>query len=100
MVCASRASRISCRSLPSANADSDAKRDGVLLADIRRAVIRDSGVFGAADMVPLPCNPESISIAYALRNGRQVLPVTSMVPREEFVAVTPNTISFEKQPIL
>ena len=78
----------------------DGKRDRVLLSDIRRAVIRDSGVFGAADMVPLPCNPESISIAYGLRNGRQVLPVTSMVPREEFVAVTPNTISFEKQPIL
>jgi tetraether lipid synthase len=82
------------------NENFDGKRDRVLLSDIRRAVIRDSGVFSAADMVPLPCNPESISIAYGLRNGRQVLPVTSMVPREEFVAVTPNTISFEKQPIL
>lgn len=82
------------------NENFDAKRDRMLLSDIRRAVIRDSGVFGAADMVPLPCNPESISIAYGLRNGRQVLPVTSMVPREEFVAVTPNTISFEKQPVL
>jgi len=29
-----------------------------------------------------------------------VLPVTSFVPREEFVAITPNTISFEKQPVL
>jgi 7,8-dihydro-6-hydroxymethylpterin dimethyltransferase len=50
--------------------------------------------------VPLPCNPEAISIGYGLRNGRSVLPVTSLVPREEFVAVTPNTISFEKQPVL
>jgi hypothetical protein len=29
-----------------------------------------------------------------------VLPVTAMVPREELIALTPNTISFEKQPIL
>ena len=38
-------------------------------------------------MVPLPCNPETISIGYGLRNGRNVLPVTSLVPREEFVAI-------------
>ena len=51
-------------------------------------------------MIPLPCNPEQISIGYGLRNGASVLPVTSMVPREELVAVMPNTINFEKQPIL
>jgi len=82
------------------NENFDPNRDRVLLSDIRRAVIRDSGVFGADDMIPLPCNPEQISIAYGLRNGRSVLPVTSMVPREELIAITPNTISFEKQPIL
>jgi uncharacterized radical SAM superfamily Fe-S cluster-containing enzyme len=82
------------------NENFDPNRDRVLLSDIRRAVIRDSGVFGADDMIPLPCNPEQISIGYGLRNGRSVLPVTSMVPREELIAITPNTISFEKQPIL
>jgi len=82
------------------NENFDPNRDRVLLSDIRRAAIRDSGVFGADDMIPLPCNPEQISIAYGLRNGRSVLPVTSMVPREELIAITPNTISFEKQPIL
>src|SRR5882672_7441600 len=77
-----------------------AKSQRITLSDIRRRIVEDSGVFGPHDMVPLPCNPESISIGYGLRNGRNVLPVTSLVPREEFVAITPNTISFEKQPIL
>jgi len=72
----------------------------IVLSEIRRRIVEDSGVFGADDMVPLPCNPESISIGYGLRNGNSVLPVTSFVPREEFVAITPNTISFEKQPVL
>jgi uncharacterized radical SAM superfamily Fe-S cluster-containing enzyme len=76
------------------------KSQRIVLSDIRRRVIEDSGVFGAGDMVPLPCNPESISIGYGLRNGRSVMPVTSLIPREEFVAITPNTISFEKQPVL
>jgi len=82
------------------NENFDPGRDRVLLSDIRRAVIADSGVFGADDMIPLPCNPEQISIGYGLRNGASVLPVTSLVPREELVAVMPNTINFEKQPIL
>ncbi len=77
----------------------DSKRDRIMLSDVRRRVI-EAGIFGDADMVPLPCNPEAISIGYGLRNGRTVVPVTSMVPREEFVAVTPNTINFEKQPML
>jgi uncharacterized radical SAM superfamily Fe-S cluster-containing enzyme len=82
------------------NENFDKARDRIVLSEIRRRVAEDSGVFGDADMVPLPCNPEAISIGYGLRNGRAVVPVTALVPREEFVAVTPNTISFEKQPAL
>lgn len=82
------------------NEDFVKNRDRIMLSEIRRRVVAESGVFGDADMVPLPCNPEAISIGYGLRNGRDVLPVTSLVPREQFVTVTPNTISFEKQPIL
>jgi hypothetical protein len=51
-------------------------------------------------MIPLPCNPETISIGYGLRNGRDVVPVMSLVPREELVASLPNAITFEKQPAL
>ena len=83
------------------NEDFAKERDRIMLSEIRRRVVDDSGVFGDADMVPLPCNPEAISIGYGLRNGRDVLPVTSLVPREEFVAVAPNAaITFEKQPLL
>ena len=82
------------------NEDFDAKRDRIVLSEIRQRVVDESGVFGDADMIPLPCNPETISIGYGLRNGASVLPVTSLVPREELVALMPNTINFEKQPVL
>ncbi|MDC7784186.1 radical SAM protein [Rhodoplanes sp. TEM] len=78
----------------------DARRNRIVLSEIRRRVIADSGLFGEADMIPLPCNPETIAIAYGLRSGDRVLPVTSMLSREDLVAVVPNTISFEKQPAL
>jgi hypothetical protein len=73
--------------------------DRIMLSEIRKRVV-ETGVFGEQDMIPLPCNPESISIGYGLRNGGKVLPLTSLIPQEQLVAVMPNTISPEKYPTL
>jgi uncharacterized radical SAM superfamily Fe-S cluster-containing enzyme len=73
--------------------------DRIMLSEIRQRVI-ETGVFGDKDMIPLPCNPESVSIGYGLRSGDKVLPLTSLIPQEQLVAVMPNTISPEKYPVL
>ena len=78
----------------------DPKRDRVLLSDIRRRVVEDSGIFGEADMIPLPCNPTAISIGYGLRNGTTVVPVTAMIPKDQLVAEMPNAVNFERYPML
>ncbi len=78
----------------------DKKTNRLLLTDVRRAVANDSGVFNAADMVPLPCSPENICIGYGLRNGNQVAPITSMFPPEVLSATMPNTVTFENYPAL
>src|SRR5947209_13166714 len=49
----------------------DANANRVLLTQIRREVGK-SGVFATEDMIPLPCNPDQISIGYALRQGDEV----------------------------
>lgn len=77
----------------------DPKAHRVLLSDIRREVAK-SGVFSLDDMIPLPCNPDSICIGYGLRNGSQVAPITSLIPREALVEATPNTVTFEAYPEL
>ncbi len=82
------------------NENFDPRRDRVTLSDIRRRIVEDSGVFGPRDMIPLPCNPRSISIGYGVRNGRTVVPVTSHVAHEDFLSEIPNAISFEKYPEL
>jgi 7,8-dihydro-6-hydroxymethylpterin dimethyltransferase len=78
----------------------DKERDRIVLSEIRKRIVKESGVFGPDDMIPLPCNPESISIAYGLRNGAKVVPIMSLLPREELIASLPNAITFEKQPAL
>ncbi len=78
----------------------DAARDRIVASDIRRSIIAADNAFGEADMIPLPCNPESITIGYALRKGGQIAPVTGFLPREVLVDAIPNTVSFEKYPEL
>ena len=74
--------------------NADANR--VLLTQIRREVGK-SGVFAEEDMIPLPCNPDQICIGYGLRQGREVTPITGLLPREVLLS-GPNTISYEAYP--
>jgi hypothetical protein len=77
----------------------DAGRHRIVLTEVRRR-IAEAGVFALEDLIPLPCNPDQICIGYGLRNGREVQPVTAMLPRELFVAAAPNTVTFESYPEL
>jgi len=78
----------------------DPSSNRIVLSEIRRRIVEDSGVFADGDMIPLPCNPASISIGYGLRDGEKVIPLTSLVPREALLPSIPNAISFEKYPEL
>ena len=77
----------------------DPKRHRIVLTEVRRR-IAEAGVFALEDLIPLPCNPDQICIGYGLRNGPEVRPVTAMLPREQFVAAVPNTVTFESYPEL
>lgn len=78
----------------------DAAGHRMLLTDIRRAIGAQSAHFAVGDIIPLPCNPEHIAIAYGLRAGRTVTPITALLPRDFFVEAAPNAIAFEKYPAL
>ncbi|HLO78785.1 MAG TPA: radical SAM protein [Magnetospirillum sp.] len=69
----------------------------MLVSDIRRGVIA-SGLFGADDVIPLPCNPESIAIGYGLRDGDRMVPVTGLFPRELLLSAVPNALTFDAVP--
>ncbi len=76
----------------------DAGVNRMVLSQIRREVAK-SGVFGLEDMIPLPCNADQICIGYGLRQGTEVTPITSLLPRE-LMLQGPNTISYEAYPEL
>jgi uncharacterized radical SAM superfamily Fe-S cluster-containing enzyme len=79
----------------------DPARDRTVLSDIRSRIVdhgRNGGPFGEADMIPLPCNPESICVGYGVRRGAHVAAITGLLPRELLVAEAPNAVTFERYP--
>ena len=77
----------------------DARAHRIVLSEVRRR-IAEAGVFALEDLIPLPCNPDQICIGYGLRDGAEVTPITSLIPRELLVAAAPNTVTFEAFPEL
>jgi uncharacterized radical SAM superfamily Fe-S cluster-containing enzyme len=81
-------------------ADDFAPENRALLTDIRRDIVSKNRIFGERDLIPLPCNPGSICIGYALRNGFDAQPVTSLFSHDDLLESVPNAITFEKYPEL
>ncbi len=76
----------------------DPAENRIVLSEIRRAIIDQWDVFGEDDLIPLPCNPDAISIGYGLRAGTEVRPVTHLFPEEVLVQAAPNSVTFEGNP--
>ena len=79
----------------------DPARDRTVLSDIRTRIAEHGaagGPFRDADLIPLPCNPDSICVAYGLRQGTRVQPITGLLPRDLLVADAPNAVTFERHP--
>ena len=76
----------------------DPAKNRIVLSEIRRAIIEQWGVFGEDDLIPLPCNPDAISIGYGLRAGAEVKPLTHLFPQEVLVQAAPNSVTFEGKP--
>jgi len=85
----------------------DSTRHRLTLSEVRRRILEQCDWFQPADLVPVPCHPDCLAMAYALRSplrtarGEQpITPLTGLVPPEVLLAGTRNTITIEKDPAL
>jgi uncharacterized radical SAM superfamily Fe-S cluster-containing enzyme len=65
------------------------------VSEIRRRIAQQSGLFSLDDVVPVPCNPDTLAMAYALKVEGQVVPLTRYVDAATLVAGERSTIVFE-----
>jgi uncharacterized radical SAM superfamily Fe-S cluster-containing enzyme len=76
------------------------KSKRLLVSEVRRAVAEQSQLFSKEDVVPVPCNPDTLAMAYALKLGGKAIPLTRHLGPEALLAGPRNTIVFERDPAL
>lgn len=68
------------------------------LSDVRDALLRQQSLFAEADVVPVPCHPEAIAMAYAVRVGGRWVALSRFVDPAALAAAGGDTIAYEQDP--
>lgn len=70
-------------------------RDRLTLTEIRRKILEQTSLFRSEDIIPVPCHPDSLAMAYALKLNGQVIPLAGMLDPKILIEGGRNTIVFE-----
>jgi 7,8-dihydro-6-hydroxymethylpterin dimethyltransferase len=73
----------------------DPSRDRLTLTEVRRKILEQTNVFRPEDIIPVPCHPDSLAMAYAVKLNDRVIPLTGMVDPKILIEGARNTIVFE-----
>jgi hypothetical protein len=74
----------------------DPSTNRLTLSEVRRLILEQSAMFRAEDLIPVPCHPDSLAMAYALKLEGKIVPLTGMVPAEVLINGGRNTIVYEQ----
>jgi len=73
----------------------DPERDRITLTEVRRAILEQFPVFKPEDVLPVPCHPDALAMAYALRSENGLIPLTGMIDPQILIEGGRNTIVYE-----
>lgn len=79
--------------------DSHAKHsERLTISEMRRNIAEQSQIFTLDDVVPVPCNPDTLAMGYAFKLGQEVIPLTRYLTPDDIMNAGSNTIIFEQYP--
>ena len=70
------------------------------VSEVRRRIAEQSNLFTLEDVLPVPCNPDTLAMAYALKRDGETLPLTRWFEPADILAGSKNTIAFERDPAM
>jgi uncharacterized radical SAM superfamily Fe-S cluster-containing enzyme len=71
-------------------------RHRLTLSEVRRRILEQSLLFRPEDLVPVPCHPDALCMAYALKTDRGAIALTGLVDPAVLIEGGRNTIVFER----
>ncbi len=78
----------------------DPARDRLTLTEVRRKILEQSSIFKPEDLIPVPCHPDSLAMAYALKLNGRVIPLTGLIDPKVLIEGGRNTIVYEKDDVV
>lgn len=78
----------------------DPAKDRLTLTEVRRNILEQTSLFQPNDIIPVPCNPDALAMAYALKFNDTVLPLTHLIDPEILLNESKNTIVYEQDEAL
>jgi 7,8-dihydro-6-hydroxymethylpterin dimethyltransferase len=76
----------------------DAARDRLTLTEVRRLILEQSSLFRPEDIIPVPCHPDSIAMAYGMKTPKGFMPLTGLIDPRVLIEGGRNTIVYEGDP--
>ncbi|HET6256614.1 MAG TPA: radical SAM protein [Puia sp.] len=64
--------------------------------EVRQKILEQTDVFAPNDLIPVPCNPDALTMAYALKLAGKVQPLTRLIDPEALLNSSKNTIVYEQ----
>ena len=78
----------------------DPARDRLTLTEVRRKILEQTKMFRPEDIIPVPCHPDSLAMAYALKSEGKIVPLTGMVDPKILIEGGRNTIVYESDELM
>jgi uncharacterized radical SAM superfamily Fe-S cluster-containing enzyme len=66
------------------------------LTEVRRLLLEQTDVFRPEDVLPVPCHPDCIAMAYAHKTDGRPVPLTGLIDPAVLIAAGGNTITYER----
>jgi uncharacterized radical SAM superfamily Fe-S cluster-containing enzyme len=76
--------------------DFNPETDRYTLTECRSDILKQFPLFSEKDLIPVPCNPDALVMAYALKIDNEVIPLTRMIDPSELLKSSGNTIVYEQ----
>jgi uncharacterized radical SAM superfamily Fe-S cluster-containing enzyme len=87
------------------NENFDINKQKITLTEVRRKIYEQSSVFTREDLIPVPCNPDALCMAYAIKvpapadeageNEQSIIPLTRYINPEDILNNSRSTIVYE-----
>ncbi len=76
------------------------ENERITLTEVRRKILEQTNIFNQDDLIPVPCNPDSLVMGYVLKLDGKNIPLTRYINPSDLLDNSKNTIVYEQDETL